>query len=124
MKSNTKGVGGYKNLKLLDVDGNVSITPPLVLNRSMVEKKKDLTYEQCLEIKMSPAQNEVFLIIDEWWKRFHFSPTLRDITNQRGKNSIANTKKIVDRLCGLGVVKKLEGKRSIRPVYINFRNLE
>jgi len=90
----------------------------------MVEKKKDLTYEQCLEIKMSPAQNEVFLIIDEWWKRFHFSPTLRDITNQRGKNSIANTKKIVDRLCGLGVVKKLEGKRSIRPVYINFRNLE
>jgi len=124
MKSNTKGVGGYKNLKLLDVDGNVSITPPLVLNRRMVEKKKDLTYEQCLEIKMSPAQNEVFLIIDEWWKRFHFSPTLRDITNQRGKNSIANTKKIVDRLCGLGVVKKLEGKRSIRPVYINFRNLE
>jgi hypothetical protein len=125
MKSNTKGVWGYKNLKLI---AGMMVTfpssPKLVLNKGMVEKKKDLTYEQCLGVEMSPAQNEVFLIIDEWWKRYHFSPTLRDITNQRGKNSIANTKKIVDRLCGLGVVKKLEGKRSIRPVYINFRNLE
>jgi len=72
MKSNTKGVGGYKNFKLI---AGMMVTfpssPKLVLNKWMVEKKKDLTYEQCLGVEMSPAQNEVFLIIDEWWKRYH-----------------------------------------------------
>jgi hypothetical protein len=38
---------------------------------------------------------------------------------------LGNTKKIVDKLVDLGVIKKLDGKgRTIRPVYINFRNLE
>jgi hypothetical protein len=38
---------------------------------------------------------------------------------------IGNTKKIVDRLVLLGVIKKIDGLgRTIRPVYINFRNLE
>lgn len=96
----------------------------LVLNYGMTHKRKALTFEQCLEVGMSPVQNEVFLIIDEWWKRYGFSPTLRDICNQRSKSSIANTKKIVDRLCELGVVKRIEGKRSIRPVYIDFRNIQ
>ena len=35
-----------------------------------------------------------------------------------------DTKEIVDRLVDLGVLKRLERKRSIRPVYINFRNIE
>ena len=74
---------------------------------------------------MSPAQREVFLIVDEWWKRFGFSPSLRDIANQRGKSGLGNTSEIVNRLVKLGVLKKLKNAgRSIRPVYINFRNLE
>jgi hypothetical protein len=95
-----------------------------VLNRGMVHKRKELTFEECMRVEMSPVQNEVFLIIDEWWKKYGFSPTLRDICHQRSKSSVANTKKIVDRLCELGVVKRLEGKRSIRPVYIDFRNIQ
>ena len=39
-------------------------------------------------------------------------------------SGIGNTKEIVDRLVRLGVLKKIDGRRSIRPVYINFRNLE
>ena len=36
-----------------------------------------------------------------------------------------NTSEIVDRLVKVGALKKLKNKgRSIRPVYINFRNLE
>ena len=91
----------------------------------MRQKKSDLTVSQCMEMDMSPAQKEVFLVIDEWWKKYGFSPTIRDICYVRGKMGIGNTKKIVDRLVQLGVIKKLDGVgRTIRPVYINFRNLE
>jgi sulfur relay (sulfurtransferase) DsrC/TusE family protein len=82
------------------------------------------TYEMCLEVEMSPAQKEVFIIVDEWWKKFGFSPTLRQIAEMRGKTGIGNTKDIVDRLVKLKVLKKIDRRRSIRPVYINFRNLE
>jgi SOS-response transcriptional repressor LexA len=74
---------------------------------------------------MTKVQREVFLIVDEYWKKFGYSPSLRDIAYQRGKTSLANTMKIVDRLVELGVLKKQKGSgRTIRPVYINFRTLE
>jgi SOS-response transcriptional repressor LexA len=83
------------------------------------------TFEECWEKDMTKVQREVFLIVDEWWKEFGYSPSLRDIAYQRGKTSLANTMKIVDRLVELGVLKKQKGSgRTIRPVYINFRTLE
>ena len=98
---------------------------PKVIHRVMRQKRSDLTEIKCMEMDMSPAQKEVFLVIDEWWKRYGYSPTLRDIAYVRGKMGLGNTKKIVDRLVLLGVIKKLDGVgRTIRPVYINFRNLE
>jgi hypothetical protein len=99
--------------------------PKKVIHRVMRQKRSDLTEIKCMEMEMSPAQKEVFLVIDEWWKKYGYSPTLRDIAYVRGKMGLGNTKKIVDRLVLLGVIKKLDGVgRTIRPVYINFRNLE
>jgi hypothetical protein len=96
-----------------------------VIHRVMRQKRSDLTETKCMEMDMSPAQKEVFLVIDEWWKRYGYSPTIRDIAYVRGKMGLGNTKKIVDRLVLLGVIKKIDGLgRTIRPVYINFRNLE
>jgi LexA DNA binding domain len=96
-----------------------------VIHRGIRQKRSDLTEIKCMEMDMSPAQKEVFLVIDEWWKKYGYSPTLRDIAYVRGKMGIGNTKKIVDRLVLLGVIKKIDGLgRTIRPVYINFRNLE
>ena len=91
----------------------------------MMTPKVVPTFEECWRKDMTKVQREVFLIVDEWWKEFGFSPSLRDIAYQRGKSSLANTMKIVNRLVELGVLKKQEGKgRTIRPVYINFRTLE
>ena len=96
-----------------------------VIHRCMRQKRSDLTESECMEMDMSPAQKEVFLVIDEWWKKYGYSPTLREIAYVRGKMGMGNTKKIVDRLVKLGVIKKLDGTgRTIRPVYIKFRNLE
>lgn len=95
------------------------------INKKMQQRLADLTYEQCMEKDMSPGQSEVFLIIDEWWKKFGYSPSLREIAYQRGKAGLGNTKRIVDNLVDLGVVKKLKGKgRTVRPVYINFRTIQ
>jgi hypothetical protein len=97
----------------------------LVVNRAMMLRRGDMSYEQCMEVEMTPAQREVFLIVDEWWKRYGYSPSIRDIAYQRGRSGLGNTMEIVDRLVAKGVLKKLRGSgRSIRPVYINFKNLE
>lgn len=78
-----------------------------------------------MEMKMSPAQKEVFLVIDEWWKKYGHSPSVRDIAYVRGKMGLGNTQKIINRLVLLGVIKKIDKLgRTIRPVYINFRNIE
>jgi len=97
----------------------------IVINHAMKPRKADLSEEQCKGMEMSPAQKEVFLVIDEWWKKYGYSPTIREIAYVRGKMGLGSTQKIVDRLVKLGVIKKLDrAGRSIRPVYINFRTLE
>lgn len=52
---------------------------------------------------MSPAQVEVFRIVDEYWKMYGHSPTLQIIADQRGKMGLGNTKNLVDRLVRIGV---------------------
>ena len=95
------------------------------INRKMIAPRVLPTFEECWSKDMTKVQREVFLIVDEWWKEFGYSPSLRDICYQRGTTSLPNTMKIVNRLCELGVLKKQAGKgRTIRPVYINFRTLE
>jgi SOS-response transcriptional repressor LexA len=96
-----------------------------VIHRDMKIRRSDLTYEESMEAGMSPMQKEVFIVIDEWWKRHGFSPSLRDIAYVRGKPGIGSTKNIVDRLVKLGVIKKLDkAGRTIRPAYINFKHLK
>lgn len=88
-------------------------------------RKVRLSFEEVMELGMTEAQNEVFLVIDEWWKKFGYGPSYRDIVYLRGKGGLSSTKKIVDRLVRIGAVKRVEGMgRSVRPVYINFKNIE
>lgn len=94
------------------------------INREMARRPR-MTEEMCKGMDMTPAQREVFLIVDEWWKRYGFGPSIRDICKLRGKGGLGNTSEIIDRLVRLGVLKKLKGSgRSVRPVYLNFRTLE
>lgn len=99
--------------------------PDVLINREMVMRRRERTYEECMEVGMTPVQKEVFLVIDEWWRRYGFGPSIRDICRIRGKAGMGNTSEIIERLVKLGVVKRLKGSgRSVRPVYIQFRNLE
>jgi hypothetical protein len=85
---------------------------------------KKSTLNEMVEV-MSPVQRDVFILIDEFWKKFQYSPTIRELAILRGKMGIGNTKRIVDQLERIGAIKKVERRgRTIRPVYINFRNLD
>jgi sulfur relay (sulfurtransferase) DsrC/TusE family protein len=96
----------------------------LLINREMARRPR-VTEEECMGVKMTPAQREVFLVVDEWWKMYGFGPSIRDICKLRGKGGMGNTSEIIDRLVKLGVLKKLRGAgRSVRPVYINFRKID
>jgi hypothetical protein len=93
----------------------------VLINPQMIKRRNDLTKAECMELEMTEAQREVFLIIDQYWKEFGFSPSIRDICLVRKKSGLGNTSEIVNRLVKLGVLKKLKGRRrTIRPVYINF----
>ena len=97
----------------------------LLINRNMTARRNEMSFEECREKDMTPAQREVFLCIDEWWKKYGFGPSIRDICNVRGKAGMGNTAEIINRLVKIGVLKKVKGAgRSVRPVYINFRTLE
>ena len=95
------------------------------INREMVRRRREMTREECLEVGMTPAQREVFLVIDEWWRLYGCGPSIRDICRIRGKGGMGNTHEIVKRLVKLGVLKKVSrGQRSVRPVWVNFKTLE
>ena len=95
------------------------------LDPSMYEKLAAEIVDTQMAIERERAQGLFMEYVKMmWWKRNDHSPTLRDIAYVRGKAGLGNTKEIVDRLVKLGVLKRLERRRSIRPVYINFRTIE
>ena len=113
-----RGEGGIYSVKLKS--GVIA-----KVNRKMVPSSRDLSEEECRGLEMTSAQSEVFLAVDVFWKRYGYAPSLGDIAYLRGKTGKGNTKRIVDSLVALGVLKCLANKkRSVRPVYLNFRNIQ
>jgi SOS-response transcriptional repressor LexA len=75
--------------------------------------------------RMTPAQKEVFLVIDEWWKRFGFGPSVDDVMQVLGVTGRGNVSRKMRRLVELGVCKGIKGKvRTIRPSYLRVRDLD
>ena len=74
---------------------------------------------------MTPAQKEIFLVIDEWWKKFGFGPTIDDVMRITGDRGRGNTNRKMRALVELGVCKGLPNRpRSIRPAYLKVREIE
>jgi SOS-response transcriptional repressor LexA len=74
---------------------------------------------------MTPAQKNIYLIIDEWWKMYGFGPTIDDIMHQSGEKGRGNVSRKMRDLILIGMCKGVAGKaRSIRPAYMKIRNIE
>jgi len=87
------------------------------LNVSNMGRKK--------ERELTPAQKEIFLVIDEFWKKYGFAPSIEDVMYITGEKGRGNVSRKMWRLVELGICKGIKGKmRSIRPSYIKVRNIE
>jgi SOS-response transcriptional repressor LexA len=74
---------------------------------------------------MTPAQKEIFLIVDEFWRNYGFGPTIDDIMRLTGEKGRGNVSRKMAILIDIGVCKGIKGRaRSIRPVGLRVRNLE
>ncbi len=74
---------------------------------------------------MTPAQKEVFLVIDEFWKKYGFAPSIDDVMYITGEKGRGNVARKMWRLVELGLCKGIKGSfRSIRPKYIRAHHIE
>jgi SOS-response transcriptional repressor LexA len=84
-----------------------------------------MKFEDALLIPMTEKQKQVFLVIDEWWKRFGFGPSVDDIMSITGDKSRGSVNKCMQRLCDLGICRRVPRRaRSIRPVYVKVREIQ
>ena len=73
---------------------------------------------------MTERQSEVYLVIDEWWKKYGFGPTVDDVMYQLGLRSRNSTYRMMKRLVEMGACKQEKNRaRSIRPSYMRYRDL-
>jgi SOS-response transcriptional repressor LexA len=74
---------------------------------------------------MTPAQKEILLVIDSFWKRYGFAPSIDDVMRLTGEKGRGNVSRKMWRLVELGLCKGIKGKvRSIRPSYIKAHHIE
>jgi len=74
---------------------------------------------------MTPAQKEIFLIVDEFWRNYGFGPTIDDIMRLTGEKGRGNVARKMSILIERGVCNGVKGRsRSIRPAGLRVRDLE
>jgi hypothetical protein len=62
-----------------------------VIHRDMKIRRSDPTRDECLEAPMSPAQQEVFLVINEWWRKYGLPTPKPALTRAEIRRRIAVT---------------------------------
>ena len=97
---------------------------PVNYNPVMTWTRSSPSKDECEGMCVTPVQKEVYILIDEFWQRFGFGPTYRELAQLRS-TSLGNVQRVVNRLVKLGVVKRVAGMdRSIRPSYMAFKRGE
>ena len=74
---------------------------------------------------MTPALKEIYLVIDEHWKKFGYGPTVDDVMYITGEKGRGNVNRKMWALVKMGYCKGIRHRpRSIRPSYFRVRNIE
>ena len=59
------------------------------------------TFELSVGACMTEKQRTVFLVIDEYWKKFGYGPSIDDIMFHTGDRGRGNVHRVVKKLCEL-----------------------
>ena len=74
--------------------------------------------------EMTPAQKEIYVVIDEWWKTYGFGPSVKDVMYMTGEKGEGNVHRKMKKLVELGYCKGLPNRpRTIRPAYMRVRDI-
>jgi len=87
-----------------------------------------LTLEQRKQERLktvTEAQATIYSVIEEFWKRYGFGPSVDDIMFITGEKSRSNVSRKMWRLVELGLCKGTRRRaRSIRPAYMRVYSVE
>ena len=78
-----------------------------------------------LESGMTPVLKETYIVIDEWWRKYGYAPSISEIMFVTGEKGRGNVARKMRALIDLGICKGIPRRpRSIRPAYLRVRNIE
>ena len=71
---------------------------------------------------MTEKQQYVYEVIETYWLKRGYAPSIQNIMDITGDKSKANIQRIIVRLCELGHCKRIpRTARSVRPAYIKLK---
>jgi SOS-response transcriptional repressor LexA len=74
---------------------------------------------------VTEAQKTIYLVIEEYWNRFGFGPSVDDVLLITGEKSRSNVSRKMWKLVELGLCKGTRRRaRSIRPAYMRVQDIE
>jgi SOS-response transcriptional repressor LexA len=77
-----------------------------------------------LDREMTEVQNQVYMVLDAYWRKYGFGPSMEEVMNITGYKSKSNVHRIMVKLCDLGYCKRLpRSARSVRPSYLKIKDL-
>ena len=97
------------------------------ITKAMVDrmKKEGMTREECEGVDMMPSERNVYVAIESHWEHFRYGPSIDDLMRICEMKSRGSVQRIVSGLCKIGVCKRIPNKsRSVRPVFIRFRDYD
>jgi SOS-response transcriptional repressor LexA len=75
--------------------------------------------------EMTDAQREIYEVIDEWWKKFGYGPSIDNIMTMTGDKGRGNVHRKIRSLLRAGHLKGVPNMaRSIRPAYLRVYKIE
>ena len=73
---------------------------------------------------MTPRQKDIYMVIEEFWKRYGYGPSIDEVMYITGDKGRGNVHRVVKKLCDLGICRRAKNSaRSVRPSYLKLRNL-
>ncbi len=74
---------------------------------------------------MTPALKQTYMVIDEWWKKYGYAPSIDEIMFITGEKGRGNVSRKIQMLIRLGVCKGIPGRaRTVRPSYMRVHKIE
>lgn len=76
-------------------------------------------------LKMTPTLKQTYMVIDEWWKKYGYAPSITEIMLITGEKGRGNVSRKINMLIRLGICKGIPGRaRTVRPSHLRTNHIE